>query len=67
MTNPLVNHNELPPFRDIKAEHVQPAIEQLLSESRNSILQLLQSGADSWDSLVQVREEVEDKVNKAGT
>jgi len=65
MTNPLIQENELPPFREIKTEHVQPAIEQLFAASKATIRELLGSGADSWDSLVQVREETEDKLNQA--
>ena len=65
MTNPLLQKNELPPFREIKTEHVQPAVEQLLAASKSKIRQLLDSGADSWDSLIQAREAVEDKLNQA--
>ena len=57
--------NYLLPFGDIETEHVQPAIEQLLATSKETIRLLLESGADSWDTLVRVREETEDKLNQA--
>jgi oligopeptidase A len=65
MTNPLSKENELPPFREIEAEHVTPAVEQLITASKAAIRQALASGADSWDSLVRVREETEDRLNQA--
>ena len=37
MTNPLLDQNGLPPFSRIKPEHVKPAIETLLSESRQLV------------------------------
>ena len=44
MTNPLLDQNGLPPFSKIKPEHVKPAIETLLAESRELVEQLLQIG-----------------------
>ena len=35
-TNPLLETHELPPFAEIRAEHVEPAVETLLGESRRS-------------------------------
>jgi|TARA_B100001971_G_scaffold208916_1_gene231551 oligopeptidase A len=65
MSNPLIQNNELPPFGEIQAEHVKPAIEQLLTENRTTIGELLKAGADDWESLVHVREETEDRLSQA--
>ncbi len=36
-TNPLLDAHSLPPFAEIKPEHVVPAIETLLTENREAI------------------------------
>ena len=43
-TNPLLETHELPPFAEIRAEHVEPAVETLLSESREAIDRLAKLG-----------------------
>ncbi len=40
--NPLLQSYDLPPFSAIRAEHVQPAIEQILAENRVAIEGILQ-------------------------
>ena len=41
--NPLLQPYDLPPFSAIRAEHVQPAIEQILADNRVAIEGILQS------------------------
>lgn len=41
MTNPLLQDFDLPPFSAIKPEHVVPAIDQLLADSRKQVAELL--------------------------
>ena len=66
MTNPLLTNSELPLFSEIKAEHVEPAIEQLLTEARAAVEQLLaENKTYSWENLIDPLEQVEDKINKA--
>ena len=66
MNNPLLESTELPQFSKISPEHVQPAIEQLLSEARAVIDNQLQTGQPySWESLVEPIEAAEDRLNKA--
>lgn len=66
MTNPLLEITELPQFSKIKAEHVVPAIEQLLDQARQTIATQLQNGAPyTWQSLVEPIEAAEDRLNKA--
>ncbi|MCK5354685.1 MAG: oligopeptidase A, partial [Methyloprofundus sp.] len=66
MTNPLLNNSGLPLFSKIKAEHVEPAIEQLLSEARAAVEHCLAANETySWENLVEPLEQAEDKINKA--
>ena len=50
--NPLLGSNWLPAFDQIRAEHVQPAIEQLLADNLQAIEQLATQANPSWQSLV---------------
>ncbi len=66
MTNPLLEQNALPPFSRIKPEHVKPAIETLLAESRQLVEQLLQQNSDySWDNLIEPLDAMDDRINRA--
>ena len=66
MTNPLLNNSGLPLFSKIKAEHVEPAIEQLLTEARAAVEHCLAANETySWENLIEPLEQAEDKINKA--
>ena len=66
MNNPLLTSTTLPQFSKIKPEHIEPAIDSLLTEARNTVAQQLQGNTDySWDNLIAPIEAVEDKLNKA--
>jgi len=66
MDNPLLHLEGLPPFTRIRAEHVEPAIDQLLAESRALTEKLLaQDGPFTWDNLVEPLEIMEDRINRA--
>lgn len=66
MNNPLLQDSELPVFSQIKPEHVQPAIEQLLADARAVIDHQLQSSAEfNWDNLVEPIDAAEDRLHKA--
>ena len=41
MPNPLLQPYDLPPFAEIRAEHVKPAIEQILADNRAQLDALL--------------------------
>ena len=41
MSNPLLHIEGLPPFSQIKPEHIQPAIQELIEENRQAIEQVL--------------------------
>ncbi len=66
MDNPILHLKGLPPFSQIKPEHIQPAIEQLLSQGREQIQQLLDNNSDySWQNLAQPLEELDDRISRA--
>lgn len=46
--NPLLQPYDLPPFSSIRAEHVKPAIEQVLADSRATLAQLLDNPPAQW-------------------
>lgn len=67
-SNPLLETHELPPFAEIRAEHVEPAVDALLSESRDAINRLAEQAAaapPSWDSFAVPLEDVNDRLSQA--
>jgi oligopeptidase A len=66
MPNPLLENHLLPPFVSIQAEHVEPAISELIEHSQRSIDNLLAANTDyNWDNLMAEIEELEDTLTKA--
>jgi oligopeptidase A len=66
MSNPLLEMKGLPPFSQIKPEHVEPAIDQLLAANRQRITDLLTANSTySWDNLVAPIEEMEERLGRA--
>ncbi|GAA5315977.1 MAG: oligopeptidase A [Candidatus Pelagadaptatus aseana] len=65
--NPLLNDSELPLFTAIQAEHVEPALDQLLQDCRDHLVRTLAANSDasSWSSLVQPLEQQDNILNKA--
>ena len=65
MNNPLLDFKGLPPFSQIKAEHVEPAMDQILSESRRQIEELLdQTENPTWHNLIQPIADINDRLSK---
>ncbi|MEZ8698317.1 oligopeptidase A [Vibrio lentus] len=65
MSNPLLTFTDLPPFSQIKPEHVKPAVEQVIEDCRNKIEQVLEGNTSpSWDNLVAPIEEVDDRLGR---
>ena len=66
MSNPLLSINGLPPFSKIKAEHVEPAIDALLAESRQKVTDLLKATSDyNWDNLVKPIEDIDERLSRS--
>jgi oligopeptidase A len=65
MSNPLLTMSGLPPFAQIKPEHVEPAIDSLLAENRSAVEQLLSGTKEyTWDNLVQPLEDMDDHLGR---
>ena len=66
MINPLLETHELPPFQAIKAEHIEPAIDQLINDNRKALAaQLASLEKVSWDSLIEPIDERNERLNQA--
>ncbi|MFG6179454.1 oligopeptidase A [Halomonas sp. THAF12] len=67
-TNPLLDAHTLPPFAEIKPEHVVPAIETLLAENREAVEALVaraEREAPTWDTLAAPLEALNDRLSRA--
>lgn len=65
--NPLLESHVLPPFAEIRAVHVVPAVETLLSESREAIDHLAQQAASTpptWENFAAPLEAVNDRLSQ---
>ncbi len=66
MKNPLIHAEGLPSFESIQASHIEPAIDQLLSENRTKVQSLLNNTNDyNWDNLLQKLEDMDDQLGRA--
>lgn len=65
MSNPLLTEFDLPPFSEIKPEHVKPAIESLIDECKKAVDEAVAVEAPSWQSLVLAIDKVDDRLGKA--
>lgn len=65
--NPLLQDFDLPPYSQIKPEHVEPAVDQILADSRTAITKLLeqQQTNPSWDGLVLALDELGARLGRA--
>ena len=61
MTNPLLDFSGLPRFAEIRTEHITPAVEQLLAESRAVVDKVRGDAAmPTWQNFVQPMEDAND-------
>lgn len=66
MKNPLLEASSLPRFSEILAEHVEPAIDTLLAQNRATLESQLQTEKSyTWENLIQILENEDDKLNRA--
>jgi len=64
--NPLLDFSGLPRYGLIRAEHVGPAIDQLLAENRGLIARLTVEGtAASWDEFAEPLENANERLGRA--
>ncbi|MFG6139238.1 oligopeptidase A [Halomonas sp. B23F22_10] len=67
-TNPLLDAHTLPPFAEIRPEHVVPAIETLLAENREAIEALVaraERETPTWETLAAPLEALNDRLSRA--
>ncbi|MDZ4141592.1 MAG: M3 family metallopeptidase [Methylotenera sp.] len=66
MSNPLLHFTGLPKFDEVKAEHVSPAVDFLLSDARATIETLaLSKDTPTWDNFAAKLEDMEEKISRA--
>ncbi|TCP97663.1 oligopeptidase A [Cricetibacter osteomyelitidis] len=65
MSNPLLENTVLPQFSKIKPQHIQPAVEQLVQECRDTTENLLKQPHFTWENLCQPLSEVNDRLSRA--
>jgi oligopeptidase A len=65
MTNPLLPDGPLPMFSSIEPGQVETALRSLLDENRAEIAALLESGADTWETLVTPIERMHHRLARA--
>ena len=65
MMNPLLDFSALPRFSDVKPEHVNPAVEQLIAEARAAITQIERSESVSWQTVVEPLQDATERLGRA--
>ncbi len=66
MNNPLLADTILPVFSQIKPEHVEPAIDELLAQARTVVEKKLNATKNySWENLIAPIENADDRLSKA--
>ena len=61
--NPLLIGKGLPPFNEIEAEHVVPAMTQILAELDEKVSKLEENVTPTWSGLVEPLTEIEERLN----
>lgn len=66
-TNPLLTNFDLPPYSEIKAEHVESAIDSVLESNRKAIKNLLENPPTelTWENTVLLLDEIGEKLGHA--
>jgi len=65
MTNPLLETTTLPTFSAIKPEHVEPALDLVLEQAKQTVEEILKNNtAPTWESLVLPMEALDSTIDK---
>lgn len=64
MSNPLLNFDQLPYFKSIQAEHVIPALETVLEESRTDVKTLGQLKDANWQNFADKLEDIDERIGR---
>jgi len=65
MNNPLLTDDLLPKFDHIRIEHMEAAIDQIISTNRVKMASLAQNDDPTWDTLAQPMQAQEDELSNA--
>ncbi|OOF37952.1 oligopeptidase A, partial [Rodentibacter mrazii] len=65
MSNPLLHIQGLPPFSQIKPEHIQPAVEKLIQDCRDTIEQVLNQPHFTWENFILPLTEASDRLSRS--
>jgi len=63
-TNPLLHFSGLPKFSEIKAEHVLPALKEVLSEARTQTKKLLETTPVTFNNFCSPLGEINEKISR---
>jgi oligopeptidase A len=65
MESPLLNIKDLPDYKQIKPEHIEPALDHLLKEGRALTKKLLAENTQySWDNLIHPLEQLDNEMER---
>jgi oligopeptidase A len=64
MDNPLLGSRELPPFPEIRPEHVEPAMREVLDAGRRQLQAIAAAAAPSFGSVVEPLEALQHRLSK---
>ncbi len=65
MKSPLLNIKDLPDYKQIKPEHIEPALDHLLKQGRALTKKLLAENSQySWDNLIHPLEELDNEMER---
>lgn len=65
MTNPLLNATGLPRFSQIKPEHIEPAVRELLQQCRQTVEQVAQIAEPTWENFYLPQAMAGDRLSRA--
>ncbi len=64
MTCTLLTFTGLPPFNHIAASEIEPAIRQLLDESRAQLQQIMEQPLATWDNTIAPLEQIQHRISR---
>ena len=62
MTNPLLANYPLPAFDEIRPEHIEPAMEQVLSQSEDGLKAVEAVSDPTWASIIHPLEAIDHRI-----
>jgi oligopeptidase A len=62
--NPLLRLDDIPPFEEIRAEHIKPAVEQIVADNRAALEQLIATDSADWQGFVLPFEALDERLTR---